>query len=148
MKIKIDSIEIDQTQYVRDGVNADLVSEYAERKGAGDSTKAEAGGQPPAVQVATSGNLPASVVGKDGKHYRARRRRGAGGAVRRPSRPTGRGTLAQLQRHWRIATQEDRAAFMNWVHGEELIENHRLDAAEPPDDGHSASRDEQDESGG
>lgn len=91
---------------------------------------------------------PSTVTGKDGKKYPSRRTRGTGQAVAKQKRPTGRGTLALLKHYWRIASEADRAAFMNWLHGEGLSGNHGLGAGEPQDNpapatdaDHSASED-------
>lgn len=98
-----------------------------------DQSKAEVGGQPGSIQVATSGNLPVTVIGKDGKHYPARRTRGTRRSSAKRKRPTDAETLAQLKRLWKIATPAARNAFTNWI-AERSDSDHNLAVTGPPED--------------
>jgi len=110
-------------------------------------------------EVIATDNLPTTVVGRDGKHYPGRRTRRTGQTVAKPKQPTGRSTLARLQRDWKVATPADRAAFIDWIHAEDQIANYALEVAARPDhqaaedpealdDGPLRDHDEQDEAGG
>jgi ParB-like chromosome segregation protein Spo0J len=72
-----------------------------------------------AAQDDTSVNVTRRVTGRDGKSYPAKR---TGRGSRLSSRRRSAGPLNALKRHWRVASAEDRRAFIAWVEQQEANE--------------------------